>query len=671
MVFWKRKFNYFFANYVEKLYYFFANYVEKWYINKYRRLYMEKIRIQDDLYLNVNGEWLEKATIPADKPVAGGFSDLDEGVTKTLIQDFNDLADGKIKTDIKEMNEAVKYFKVAKDEARRNSEGIKPIMPLLNKIKNLKSIKDFNEALVDFIYQGVDLPFQYGVTNDMADATKHSFIVLGPEIILPDTTYYADEATYNQIIGLFSQMATLLLKHTDLSDAEQLEYLQDTLFYDKLIAKSVKSQVEWADYVNNHNPIKFDEACDYFGDLAFRDAFDQVYQGKHPDEIVAYDLRAIKEFKNYFNEEVFSKMVHWMYVRALIVMCRYLSFDLANLSNMYVNALMGVQACPPVVKQAYMATSMVFMHPVGIYYGRKYFGEEAKVDVVNLVKKIIETYKLRMERNNFLEEATKKKAILKLSTIEIKMGYPASVPVKYQNYVVDENLSYFENHQRIFKMELQYEMAELFKPVDRTKWGMPGHMVNASYNPSLNDITFPAAILQAPFYSINQSASQNLGGIGAVIGHEISHAFDNNGAHFDELGNINNWWTEKDFAEFKKLTQAMIEQFDGIIYHGGRVNGELVVSENIADNGGMAVALEIMKSIKDANYQEFFINWAKVWCLKAKEEYIQLLLARDVHSPAGLRANMPPRNFGEWYQAFDVKETDQMYIAKEKRINIW
>jgi putative endopeptidase len=237
--------------------------------------------------------------------------------------------------------------------------------------------------------------------------------------------------------------------------------------------------------------------------------------------------------------------------------------------------------------------------------------------------------------------------------------------------VVSKEDSYFEAMAKITELKIKENLAELTKPVDRSKWGMPGHMVNACYNPSSNDITFPAAILQKPFYSIDQSVSENLGGIGAVIGHEISHAFDNNGAQFDENGNLSNWWTEKDYKAFENLTNQMIEQFDGIEIHGGKVNGKLVVSENIADNGGVAVTLEIMHTLEKPDFQAYFKNWAKVWCRKAKEQYMLYLLSNDVHSPAELRANITPRNFEEWYQAFDVKDTDKMYIEPSKRIIIW
>ena len=255
--------------------------------------------------------------------------------------------------------------------------------------------------------------------------------------------------------------------------------------------------------------------------------------------------------------------------------------------------------------------------------------------------------------------------------MKVKIGYPDKVDEIFSKFVVNKNDSLYKVVMGIRKVILLDRIAKLSEPVDKTKWAMPGHMVNACYNPMDNDITFPAAILQAPFYSIKQTRSQNLGGIGAVIGHEISHAFDNNGAKCDENGNLNNWWTKEDFKKFEKKTQAMIKQFDDIELPWGKVNSKLIVSENIADNGGMAVTLHIMKKMKDPNYAEYFMNWARVWCLKAKPEYLSLLLTVDVHGPNILRANMPPRNFQEWYDAFNVQKIDKMYIAPSKRLVIW
>lgn len=631
-----------------------------------------KVRIQDDLYEYVNGEWLEKAVIPEDKPLTGGFADLDTGVEKLLMEDFTLFAEGKKTTDIKHMHYAIALYKKYLDVKQRNADGIKPVLPLLEKIEGMQSVEDLNKLAYEFEFGGVSLPVSMGVSEDMADATKHAFIMSGPSIILPDTTYYQkDHPAGKQLLLLYAGMAKRALAFTPLSEEAQQQCIDDALAFDALVAQKVKSQVEWADYVNNHNPMPLEEVAGYVKPFDLKGILAKIYGEKVPETIIVYDPKAIKEFLGYFNEENFRLYKHWAYLKCLLNGCAYLSEELKEISTSYRRALTGVEKDPCLEKQAYRLASATYSEPLGIYYGRTYFGEEAKQDVIAMVKSIIEMYKVRIRENAFLNEATKEKAVLKLSTMAIKMGYPDEARPFYDQLVFDENDSIFAIMKTLDKKIIQHNYDELYEPVDRSIWAMPGHMVNACYNPSANDITFPAAILQKPFYSIHQSLSENLGGIGAVIGHEISHAFDNNGAQFDENGNLFNWWTESDYASFKELTQKMIEQFDGIEFHGGKVNGELVVSENIADNGGMAVTLAIMKTLKEKDYKAYFMNWARVWCRKAKEEYINLLLSSDVHSPAELRANMQPRNFSEWYETFGVTSGDKMYLPEDKRIVIW
>lgn len=632
---------------------------------------MTNTRYQDDLYLAVNGEWLSTAVIPDDRPTCGGFAQLDQDVEKLLMNDFKEFKDGKLTTDISEMKQAVALYSKYIDVEKRNQEGIKPILPLLEKIQGIKTIDDLNKNLKELCLANVDLPINFGVEPDMKDATINSFVILGPSIILPDTSYYdKNNPAKEKLLGVYSSMTKQILAYTPLSSEEQEQYLKDTLAFDELIAKEVKSQLEWANYVQNYNPMKVSEVKDYLVDFDFEGLLASLYD-KKVEEVVVYDPKAIKNFKNYFSKDTFTLYIHWAYVKTLLRSSKYLSEELSSLSTLYTRTLRGVSKDPILEKQAYQLVSSTFSEPIGVYYGRKYFGEEAKKDVVDMVKLIINTYKDRMRENKFLEETTKEKAILKLDTIVIKMGYPDKIDPYYSSLTVDEKDSLLTSMDKITTKSILHNLEELFKPVDRSKWGMPGHMVNACYNPSSNDITFPAAILQKPFYSIKQSMSENLGGIGAVIGHEISHAFDNNGASFDEKGNLKNWWSEKDYSAFKDLTQKMIEEFDGIEFHGGKVSGELIVSENIADNGGMGVTLAIMHTIKDPDFQAYFKNWARVWCRKAKEQYILLLLTNDVHAPAELRANMQPRNFPEWYEAFNVTDKDQMYLPENKRVTIW
>ena len=627
------------------------------------------VRIQDDLYEYVNGEWLEKAIIPDDRPTIGGFANLAEDVEKIMMNDFKDFKAGTKHSDINGMCDAIKLYNKIMDTDTRNALGIKPLMPLLDKIKAIDSLEKLNDNLLFFTENNIPLPVDFGVDANMQDATANCFIIQGPSIILPDTTYYGNE-TGDKLLAVYKDMALKLLAYTNLTSDEQEEYINDTLAFDALVASQVKSMLEWADYVKNHNPMPLDEVCNYLQPLAFKKLLTAIYDNL-PQELIVYDPKAIKNMNMYFNNDTFKQYIHWAYVKTLLANANKLSQEMAAISTTYRRCIMGIDSDPILEKQAYQIASSVYSEPCGIYYGRTYFGEEAKKDIISLVKKIIDTYKDRIAHNNFLEEATKQKAILKLSTINIKMGYPDDVRAIYKEMIIDDNDNYFEAMNKINKIKIHHNLNKLYQPVDKNEWQMPGHMVNACYDPSRNDITFPAAILQKPFYALSQSVSENLGGIGTVIAHEISHAFDNNGAHFDENGNLFNWWSENDSKAFKELTNKMIKQWDGIPFGNTSVNGELVVSENIADNGGMAVTLQIMHTIEDPDFKAYFINWAKIWCQKAKDEYIDFLLKNDVHSPCKLRANIQVRNFKEWYDTFNVTDTDQMYIKEEDRIIIW
>lgn len=630
------------------------------------------VRIQDDLYEAVNGEWLKHAVIPDDLPTTGGFSTLAQDVEKLMMADFRAFAAGEKSSDLPQMKYAVSLYKKVLDTERRNREGISPALPILEQLRAITTPAQLNQQAAKFLLAGIPLPLQMGVTEDMQNAEKNSFIVLGPNLILPDTTYYAeDNQQGKQLLAVWSDMVTKLLSCTPLTEAEQKQYRSDALAFDALVSKKVKSKLEWSEYYKCHNPMSVDEIAGYAAPLDVKRILTELYGDRAPDTLIVYDPKAVKEMNAYFSQENFSLYVHWAYVQTLLKATAFLSEELVALGNTYSRTLTGIAADPVLEKQAYQLVSTTYAEPIGVYYGQTYFGETAKQDVVDMVRKIIETYKLRMQKNDFLAEETKAKAIQKLSTIEIKMGYPDEIKPIWSKLIFDESQSLLSIMQELHSIVEKNSFDKLLKPVDRTEWVMPGHMVNACYNPSANDITFPAAILQKPFYALEQSPSENLGGIGAVIGHEISHAFDNNGAKFDEHGNLKNWWKDEDFQAFQALTKGMVEQFEGIEFHGGKVSGELTVSENIADNGGMGVTLEIMHTLPDADYRAYFKNWARVWCMKAKEEYIQLLLSCDVHSPNVLRANMMPRNFNEWYEAFGVTDKDQMYIAPEKRISIW
>lgn len=632
---------------------------------------MEKVRVQDDLFQYVNGEWLEKAVIPDDKPTAGGFADLRLGVEELLLKEYEEMCEKETYPD-EYIKNSVSLYRLVKDVKKRDELGITPVESRLKKILDLKNISDLNAGLKEFVETGMPLPFGVSVEEDMKDTTRYCIMIDGPSVILPDTTYYLKPemaAQKKALLKAWTDMVKVILAKTSLPKSKQNQFIKNALKFDEMLAPLVLSHEEASEYTKLYNPMKTSRVNSLMKPVAFKAMVNEIFGDV--ETVIVAEPRFYKGFKTIINDDTFDLYKSWAYIKLLLGSCSFLTEELRELSSQYRLTLTGVKSISELKKYAYNLASDFYSEPVGLYYGRKYFGEEAKKDVIDMVKEIVETYKKRVSENDFLSDATKEKAIVKLNKMGLKMAYPDKVDPLYDLLKVDEEKSLYDNIVSLNKARRLNRFSKLNKPVDRTVWVMPGHMVNACYNPSLNDITFPAAILQAPFYSFKQTRSQNLGGIGAVIAHEISHAFDNNGAKCDENGNLNNWWTKEDFKKFNARTKKMAKEFDGIELPWGTVNGKFIVSENIADNGGMAATLDIMSHMKDANYEEYFLNWGRVWCIKAKPEYQKMLLAVDVHAPAVLRANMQPRNFEEWYTTFDVKKTDGMYLAPSKRVHIW
>ena len=632
---------------------------------------MENIRIQDDLYLYVNGDTLDQLVIPDDKPVAGGFSELADGVEKIMMEEFETMSANKsYPNDF--LKRACELFAIAKDADRKAQHGIAPALKKLMILNEIKDLSDFSRLYKTLSLGGIPTPLNISVDTDMKNTKQHLVYIQGAGVILPDASYYKPEmaAQKEQILGIWTNVAKAVMANTDLSSEDQEQYVKDALAFDEILGGLVKTSEEWSRYIEMYNPTDESKVAEMLSTINFDTILNDLF-GRVPEVIVVAEPRFFESFAKVFNADTLEIYKHWAYVTGLIKSCNFLSEELRDMGGMYMRALTGVAKMQSIEKFAYNLASAMYSEPVGIYYGDKYFGQAAKKDITEIVYQIIDTYKERIKTNEILGKQTKEKAILKLSTMGVKMGYPDKVRAIYDKLTFCTDDSLLDIMLSLNAVRELEAWAKLDRPTEPENWQMPGHMVNACYDPFVNDITFPAAILQAPFYSLSQTRSQNLGGIGGVIGHEISHAFDSNGAKCDENGNINDWWTEDDFKRFDAKVQEMIAQFDGIELPFGKVNGAFIVSENMADNGGMSVTLDIMSKTEGVSYEEYFTNWARVWCQKARPEYSQMLLSVDVHGPCMLRANMPPRNFKEWYETFGVKETDQMYLAPEKRIVIW
>ncbi len=627
--------------------------------------------IKDDLYQAVNGQWLKTAKIPADKPTTGGFADLADNIEKTLMSDFYEMLTGKTVPDDKYLQEFVKYYRIVANYDQRDAAGFAPVKESLEQISQLKDLKDWEAHLYDFTLIGNVSPFELYVAPDMKDTSHYALNAEVPSLILPDKTYYEkDNQQAEVLLKVYSQMVLKLFKLAGYSEGFAKKTLESALKFDRSLAPHEKDSTERADYVKDYNKYSFEDFIKFSSNVDLANYVKQLIKTT-PDQVIVSEPKYYEALDQLVNEETFPAMRSWLFVKRLTAASSLLSDEVRITGGEYSRALSGSKEPMNKKKAAYYFAGGQFNQVVGLYYAHKYFGETAKKDVHQMVEKMVAVYQQRLSQNDWLSEKTRKKAVTKLNALGIQVGYPDELDPLYKKFIVNEQEDLYTNDERFTRIALEDQYARFGKTVDRTRWEMPAHMVNAYYNPSFNVIVFPAAILQAPFYSLKQSSSQNYGGIGAVIAHEISHAFDNNGSQFDELGNLNNWWTDEDLKHFKKLAQNEIDQFDGLKTEAGKVNGKLVVSENIADAGGLSCALEAAKGEDDADIKAFFLSWGRIWRMKSSIEREKLLLSIDVHSPNELRANVQPKNLTDFYTAFDIKPGDGMYLPKDERVNIW
>lgn len=630
--------------------------------------------LKDDFYQAVNGEWIKQAQIPADHASTGGFMDLVDNIDKTLMHDFDQLANGQMTPSNDDMQEFKKLYILAKDFNKREQDGAKPLQPTLQRIEALHSFADLNSQLADWTLSGLPLPFGLGVEADMKNAKYHALYASGASTFLPDKTYYVkDNPAGDKLMPIFKDMSQKLLTMVGYSVEQANNIVNSAEAFDRLIAPNVKSAEENADFTKMYNPMSFTQLADQVDNFDLI-SYIQSLVGQVPDKVIVTEPKYFTAFNSFVNNDNFAKMKNWMLVKVVNGATGLLSEEFRQIGGQFSRALSGKQTATKKEKAAYYLASGVFDQVVGDYYGRKYFGEKAKQDVHDMVVKMVKVYQKRLEVNNWLSDETKAMAIKKLNALAIHVGYPDTINPLYHQFKIttkEDGGDLYSNIAAIDKLVTKHNFSKWNQPVDRNLWDMSANTVNAYYSPMANVIVFPAAILQAPFYSLEQSASQNFGGIGAVIAHEISHAFDNNGCQFDQYGNLNNWWTKSDHKHFDNLAQDMIKEFDGLEFADQKVNGKLTVSENIADAGGLSCALEATKSEPNYDLRAFFINWATIWRTKSTSEMKQLLLSIDVHAPAELRAQVQVKNLDDFYETFAVKPSDGMYMDPKDRVNIW
>lgn len=629
-------------------------------------------RLQDDFYHAINGEWEKTAVIPDDKPRTGGFSDLADEIEDLMLETTDQWLAGENVPDNAILQNFIKFHRMAADFDKREALGIEPVKSWIEEYKQLSSFSEFTSKIADYEMSGKPNAFPFGVSPDFMNAQLNVLWAEAPRIILPDTTYYTeDNEKGKELLGIWRETQEELLEKYGFTVEEIKDTLDKVIALDAKLAKYVLSSEESSEYVELYHPYDWEDFTKLAPELPLDNIFTEIL-GQVPDKVIVPEERFWTEFaEEYYSEANWELLKADLLIDAATSWNAYLTDELRILAGKYGRALSGTPQAMEKKKAAYYLAQSPYNQVLGLWYAGEKFSPEAKADVEAKVATMIDVYKSRLQTADWLAPETREKAITKLNVITPHIGYPEKLPETYDKKIIDENLSLVENAQKLVEISVAHSWSKWNKPVDRSEWHMPAHMVNAYYDPQQNQIVFPAAILQAPFYDLHQSSSANYGGIGAVIAHEISHAFDTNGASFDENGSLKNWWTEEDYAAFKERTDKIVDQFEGLDSYGAKVNGKLTVSENVADLGGVACALEAAKRDKDFSVREFFVNFATIWRMKAREEYMQMLASVDVHAPAKWRTNVIVSNFDEFHKEFDVEEGDGMWRAPEERVIIW
>ena len=628
--------------------------------------------VASNFYQAVNKDWLLKTKIPADSPSIDNFYTLDEDIKGKLKKDIKNLGEGKETSDITGMSEFITFYKAASDYKQREKDGLEPLKPYLKEIEDIKDLNDLANKSASLTDKGIPIPFGYDVGTNAENTSQKQIQLSPPSILLPDVSIYKDEASKKQYLTPIETATQKALEMLGYSEKNSKRIVKEALEFDEIIAKYSLSNEEMSESKNLVHPKTAEEINAYSGSFKLYD----VIKGIMGRDLETINVPNTKYFENYskvVNQDNFSKIKSWMLMQEAMAASNSLTEDYRLNFQSISMAIMGTQK--PVSKEdtVYEMSVHLFSDVMSVYYGRKYFGEEAKTDVTGMIDKIKNVYRGRLQQNDWLTEGTRNKAIEKLDKMKVFVGYQEDVDPGTKELHLDSNKSFFELSEDIAQFGKRYTIDHFDDPIDKNKWSGSAFDINAYYNPESNSINFPAGILQAPFYDKNQSTEKNYGGIGVVIGHEITHAFDSNGADYDENGDMHNWWTKADSKAFDKRIKSFEDQWNGLEIYGTKVNGKLTVTENVADAGGLSSTLQVLKTdMTKPNLKDYFENYANIWKQKASLQYNKYTMVQDVHAPNELRVNQQLKNLPEFYEAYpQIKEGDAMYLAPSKRISLW
>ena len=636
----------------------------------------------DDFFRYANGNWLKNNTIPEDRSTYESFDIVrkkkDEDI-KTLIEEVakdKEAEKGSVAQKIRD------FYVTAMDTAQINADGIIPLQGELDLIENIKTTEDFQEVVARFHTFGLDPLFEGGIEQDLMNSEIYKFYLMQAGIGLPDRDYYTKQDSRSQEIReeYLKHIAKMLELAGEDSEVAQNHALT-IMNIETRLAENSKTNTEMRNIPALYNKMSLEQLTELAPGFDWNRYFTNISDKDFGDVIVGMPLffQEVGALMNEVPLEDWKVYLKWNLINRS---AEFLSDDFVNQDFEFYSAfLSGNEVIKPRWERVVGFANGALGEPLGELYVAKYFPPEYKEKMLGLVDNLKKALRIRIENLDWMTDSTKQAALAKLDAMGVKIGYPD----KWKDYskLNIETDSYAMNVRRASYFAYYDNLDKFGKPVDKDEWGMTPQTVNAGYHPLHNDITFPAAILQPPFFYFDADDAVNYGAIGMAIGHEMTHGFDDQGRNFDKDGNMIDWWTAKDAEEFAKRTQLLVDQYNGfVVADSVHVNGELSLGENIADFGGLTVALEAYRLSKQGkpepkpidgftDIQRFFLSNAQLWKGLIREKALLREVQEDVHPWNEFRVNGAPFDIPEFYEAFNIQPDAKLYRTPEQRPVIW
>lgn len=649
--------------------------------------YMDKnVKPSNDFFRYVNGTWLDNTEIPSDRTRWGSFDELRQRTDADALAILKESVNNPKYKSNTDQGKAINLYKSILDTVGRNKLGIAPLKPYLKKIDAIKNAKDLEALLIEMEPFGGIGFFGANVGADAKNSNRNVISVGPGGVGLPDRDYYVSEdKDSKEKREKYVLHVAKMLGFLGEKPAEAKIHAEQILALEIEMSKPRFDRVERRDRRKSYNPMTVADLQKLTPSINWNNYFTKIGL-KNVDSLIVSQPKYMTALESVLKENKVNDWKAYMRWSLLNRASSQLSTTIENANfNFYGKTLTGAVKQRPSDERALQVINGRIGEALGKLYVEKKFPAEAKAKAEIMIKNIFVAFENRINNLTWMSPETKLSAVEKLHKSKIKIGYPD----KWKDYSAlvikspEDGGSYFENTKNIAKWRFEQDLADLNKPVDKTKWNMSPQTVNAYYNPSYNEIVFPAAILQPPFYNYQADEAVNYGGIGGVIGHEISHGFDDSGSRYNADGNLMDWWTADDLKQFSALTGALADQYSALQpLPGTFVDGKFTLGENIGDLGGVNAAYDglqlYLKENKNPGLidgltpeQRFFISWATVWRTKSRDEAIKNQVKTDPHSPGMYRSYVPMQNIDAFYNAFGIQKGDGMYIEPEKRVKIW